>query len=309
MGTHRIHHIAARRARVRSVGQLAEGLRPKVRGQDNQRLFEIRRPALSVGQHPIVQHLQQHVEHIRMRLFDLIKEDHLIRTPPHRFGQNPALVIADIARRGANQPRDRMLLHELRHVDANHGPIVVKQKLGQGFGQLGLAHARWTKEQERAQRAVFIIQPRARPADRIGNRPNGGILPDNAGMQLLFHTQQLVTFPFQHFGHRDTGPTLHDTGDLLGTYSFGDHGVAFGPFGLGQLAFQFGDHAIRQLARFGQVPLPLGNLKCGAGLVQLLLDVAGRGQFVPLALPLGGHFRTAFLHLGKILFQGFKAVL
>ena len=68
---------------------IGEILAAQVGGQDDQRVAEIDRPALPVGQPAVVEHLQQHVEHIRMRLLDLVEQDHLIGPPPHRFGQRP----------------------------------------------------------------------------------------------------------------------------------------------------------------------------------------------------------------------------
>ena len=76
-----------------------------------------------------------------MRLLDLVEQDHLVRPPPHRFGERAALLVADIARRRADQPRDRVLLHVFRHVDADQRVLVVEQECGQRLGQLGLADA------------------------------------------------------------------------------------------------------------------------------------------------------------------------
>ena len=44
-----------------------------------------------------VQHLQQHVEHVRMGFFHLVQQDHAIRLATHGFGQIAAFFIADIA--------------------------------------------------------------------------------------------------------------------------------------------------------------------------------------------------------------------
>ena len=138
------------------------------------------RPApLPVGQPPVVEHLQQHVEHIGMRLLDLVEQHHLIGPAPHRFGQHAALLIADIARRRADQPRDRVLLHELAHVDAHHRVVVVEQEVGQRLGQLGLADAGGPEEQEAAQRPVRVLQAGARTAHRLGHRVDRLVLADH----------------------------------------------------------------------------------------------------------------------------------
>ncbi len=113
----------------------------EVRGQHDQRVLEVDRAALAVGQATVVQHLQQDVEHVGVCLLDLVEQDHLVGPTPHRLGEHAALVVADIARRRADQAADRVLLHELAHVDADHRLVVVEQELGDRLGELGLADA------------------------------------------------------------------------------------------------------------------------------------------------------------------------
>ena len=68
--------------------------------------------------------------------------------------EKPAFFVPDVARRRADQPRDRVLLHVLGHVDADHARLVVEKHLGQRSGQLGLPHSRRTDEHEGADRLV-----------------------------------------------------------------------------------------------------------------------------------------------------------
>ena len=100
-----------------------------------------------------------------------------VRPAAHRLGEIAAFLVTDVARRRADQPRDRVLLHELGHVDAHHRLFGVEQELGERLAQLGLADAGGTQEQERAVRPVRIGQPGARAADRIRDdraRPRPG---------------------------------------------------------------------------------------------------------------------------------------
>src|SRR5574337_233045 len=46
-----------------------------IRGHYNNRIFEIYRPSLSIGQPAVVKDLKQDIEYITMRLFYLIKQD------------------------------------------------------------------------------------------------------------------------------------------------------------------------------------------------------------------------------------------
>ncbi len=119
-------------------------LRAEVRRHHDHRVAEIDGAALAVGQSAIVEHLQQDVEHVVMRLLDFVEQDHTVRTPPDRFGQVTAFLVADIARRRADQAADRVLFHELAHVDAHHRIGRVEQEFGERLAQLGLADASGT---------------------------------------------------------------------------------------------------------------------------------------------------------------------
>ena len=88
-----------------------EEIGAEIRGHDDQHIAEIDRASLPVGQPAVVEHLQQNVEDIRMRLFDFVEQHDLIGPAPHRLGQRAALLVADIAGRRADQPGDRMFLH------------------------------------------------------------------------------------------------------------------------------------------------------------------------------------------------------
>ena len=122
------------------LGHFHDDLAAEVGGHDQDRILEIHGPALAVGHPAVVEHLQQHVEHIGMGLFDLVEQDDRIGPPPHRLGEHAALVITDIAGRGADQAGHRMFFHVLRHVDPDHGLLGVKEEIGQAPGQFGLAH-------------------------------------------------------------------------------------------------------------------------------------------------------------------------
>ena len=74
-----------------------------------------------------------------------------------RVGEQPALVEADVARRRADQPRHRVLLHVLAHVEAQE---LHAQRLGELLGELGLADAGGPGEQE----DPIGLSGRARPA-------------------------------------------------------------------------------------------------------------------------------------------------
>ena len=91
----------------------------------------------------VVEHLQEDVEHVRMRFLDLVEQHDLIGPAPHRLGQRSAFLVADIAWRRADEPGDRVLLHVFGHVDAHHRALIVEQEGCERLGELGLADAGW----------------------------------------------------------------------------------------------------------------------------------------------------------------------
>ena len=197
------------------VHAVQERIGADVRGQDDDRVLEIDRAALSVGDAAVVQHLQKHVQHVRMRLFDLVEQHDRVRLSADRLGELPALVVADVSRRCADQTRHGVLLHVFAHVDAHHVALAVKQRLGQRLAQLGLADAGGAEEQERADRPVRVLDARARPEDRVAHALHRVVLSDDALMQHFVEVQQLFPLAFEELGHRNAGPARHDLGDLL----------------------------------------------------------------------------------------------
>ena len=108
-----------------------------------------------------------------------------------------------------------MLFLVLGHVDAHHRLLVVEQEFGEGAGQLGLADAGRTEEQEAAERAVGILQPGARAADRVRDGVDGLVLADDALVQPLLHVNQLLDLALHQPADRNVRPLADDLGDVL----------------------------------------------------------------------------------------------
>jgi hypothetical protein len=51
-----------------------------------------------------------------------------------------------------------VFLHVLRHIDANHGLVVVEEEFGERFGELGFADARGSEEDEASDRPVGVAE-------------------------------------------------------------------------------------------------------------------------------------------------------
>ena len=195
--------------------RLLDRSRAHVRGHHDHRVAEADRAPLAVREPAVFQNLQQRVEHIRVRLFDLVEQHHRIRLAPQVLGELSALFVADVSRRRPDHARHRVLLHVLGHVDAHHGALVVEQEFGQRPRQLRLADAGRSQEQEAADRPMRVAQSGAVAADGVRDQNHSFVLPHDALLEALFHVHQLLDFAFEHARDRDSGPLGDDAGDIL----------------------------------------------------------------------------------------------
>src|SRR2546422_362345 len=202
---------------------LAEDVAAQVPRHDQHRVTEVHRSPVPVRQPALVQHLEEDVEHVGVRLFDLVEEHDRVRPPSHGLGELPPFLVADVAGGGADQARDGVLLHVLGHVDADHRPLVVEEELGERPGQLGLAHAGGTEEQERTDRTIGIGQPRAGPSNRVGDGADRVVLADYPPREPLLHANEFLDLALEQPGHGDPGPLGDGDGDVLLVHLFAQH--------------------------------------------------------------------------------------
>ena len=205
--------------RFRALGEAHGGLaqvgRAEVRRHDEHRVLEVHRATLGVGQATVFEDLQQRVEHVGVRLLDLVEEHDGERLAPHRFGQLTALFVPDVARRRTDEAAHRVLLHVLAHVELDQGVLVVEEELGQRLGQLGLAHAGRAQEDERAARALGVLEAGPGAADGPRQGLEGLFLADDPLVQLVLHAQQLGRLLLGQPVDRDAGPVGQHLGDDL----------------------------------------------------------------------------------------------
>ena len=95
---------------VDPVEELGPEERRRVAGEvarhDEHDVREVDGAALAVGEAAVVEHLQQHVEHVGVRLLDLVEEHDRVGPAAHRLGELAALLVADVAR-AARRPGAR----------------------------------------------------------------------------------------------------------------------------------------------------------------------------------------------------------
>ena len=155
---------------------LEQALAADVARHDDDGVREVRGAPAPVGEAPVVEHLQQQVEDVGVRLLDLVEEEHAVRPAAHGLGEEAALLAVDVPRRRADEALRHVLLHELAHVEAGQRLLVVEEELGERLGELGLADAARPEEEERPDGLARIAQPHAAAAHRARHGAHGLVL-------------------------------------------------------------------------------------------------------------------------------------
>ena len=78
-------------------------LGPDVGGHDHDRVLEVDVAAEAVGQPAFLHDLEEHVEDVGVRLLDLVEQDDRVGAAADLLGELAALLVADVARRGADR--------------------------------------------------------------------------------------------------------------------------------------------------------------------------------------------------------------
>ena len=114
--------------------------------------------------------------------------------------RSPALVEADVAGRRADQPRNRVALHVLGHVEAQQFDAHDAGKLA---ADLGLANAGWAGEQEAADRLALHLEAGARELDGASQGVDGLVLAEDGHLQARVEVAQRLLVRAGHLGRRD----------------------------------------------------------------------------------------------------------
>src|SRR3954470_8484132 len=185
-------------------------------GRENQdRVLEVHDPALTVGEPAILEHLQERVEHVRVRLLDLVEENHRERLAPHLLGQLATLVVTDVTGRCTDQAGNGEAVVELAHVDLDERVVLTEQELRERLRQLGLTDTRGAGEDERTTRTARVLEPGTRTADRLADALDGLFLADDPLVELVLHAEQTGRLLLGELEDGDAGPVGQHLGDLL----------------------------------------------------------------------------------------------
>ena len=272
---HHVHHRVLDVLVEALGGEGLHGVGAEVGGHHQHGVAEVHGAAVAVGEAAVLQHLQEDVEHVRVGFLDFVEQNQGVRSAAHPLGELAALLVADVARRGADQARHRVLFHVFGHVHPHQRVFAVEQRFGQRPAQLRFADAGGAEEQEAAVRALRIREAGAGAAHRLGHRRHRLVLADHAGVQVFLQAQQFLAFAAEQLGHRHARPL----GDDLRHFRIGDavaqqHRVAIARRGrVAQLAFQSRNAPVLQFRHLGQVAGPARRLELQARRVQGFLDL------------------------------------
>src|SRR5699024_10954502 len=75
-------------------------------------VLEVHGATLAVSEAAVVEYLEEDVEDVAVGLLNLVEEDDRVGLAADRCGESTSILVADVARRRADEPRDRVLLHE-----------------------------------------------------------------------------------------------------------------------------------------------------------------------------------------------------
>ncbi|GER30715.1 63 kDa protein [Striga asiatica] len=149
-----------------------------------------------------------------------------IRPPPNSLRQLSAFFVPDIARRRPNEPRDRVLLHVLTHVDPHESLLRVEHVRGKGLGQLGFPNPSGPHEHETSNRAVGVREACPGPVYGLGYGANRRFLADYAFVELFLEMQKFLPFRLEKFRDGNSGPLAHDFGDVVTGDFLAEHGFS-----------------------------------------------------------------------------------
>ena len=181
---------------------------------NNDGIFKVDPAAVGIGDLAVIQNLQQHVQHVRMGLFDLVEQNDGVGLPADLLRQLARLVIAHIARRGAYDPGNGVLFHKFRHIQTDQRVRGVEQVYGQLLHQLRLAHAGGADE-NKADGLVLGGDSHPVPPHGGGHRRDGLVLSDDVTLEPLLQLAEPLEFLLPDLGGRDLGPQLDNVGDIL----------------------------------------------------------------------------------------------
>ena len=150
-----------------------------------------------------------------MRLFDFVEQHDGIRIAPDFFRELSAFLVADVARRRTDEPRDVEFLHVFAHVQMDERFRVAEHLFGHRFREQSFSNAGRAEQKKSSNRALRVFQIRARTAQRLADGGNGFALADDDFFHFVFDREQPRHFVLPHALERHARPFGDDVQNIL----------------------------------------------------------------------------------------------
>ena len=153
-----------------------------------------------------------------MRLLDLVKQNHGIRSAADLLCELSRLVVADVSGRRSDNSRYRMLFHKLGHIESDKRFGRMEKICGKRLYKLGLTYARRSCEYE-GYRLTLVGYTCSVALDRSCYRVYRLILTDDLGFESVRKLIYLLKLVLADVGCGNSRPDL----DYLGNIRFTKH--------------------------------------------------------------------------------------
>ena len=216
-----------------------------------------------------------------MRLLQLVQQNHRPGVPADPFRKLSPLLVAHIARGGAQKTGHRVPLHILRHIKAKQGLLTAEEGRSQRAAQLGFAHPAGPQKEKAAHWAPGVFQAQPPSADGFYNRFHCPVLTKKTAAQLAIQLSQRLPVRLVRITDGHPGPLGQHRLDVVGFHSeLALAGLPFLPLPL-QLPFKVPLH----IAQNGRLLKVLPAHRVGQLAVRLghppLQPLKFRGQSLP----------------------------
>src|SRR5699024_4197532 len=152
----------------------------------------------------------------------LVEQDDGVRATTDRLGELAAFV-ADVDGRGTDEAGDRVHLTVLAHIDPDQGLLDVEEEVRERLRQLRLAPTGVTEAQERARGTIRIGGTGPRASDGVGDRGDGGLLPDQPLTEDALRPEQLLDLALYEPAGGNGRPGRDHLGDVIAGDLVRDH--------------------------------------------------------------------------------------
>ncbi len=150
-----------------------------------------------------------------MGFFDFVEQHHAVGLAADLICQLAAVIIADIAGRRADQAGAGVFFAEFAHVDFYQIVRAAEHFARQHSGQLGLADARRSHENKRADRPLVAGHARTAAPNGARHLADRLRLADHVAAQVFLQRPQQLGFLGDDPAHRDAGHHRNRGGNVV----------------------------------------------------------------------------------------------